>query len=84
MKNLNEYLFNEVKSNLSALYLKSDDDNTFTLNKLDKNGKPVKLSDKIELISDNEFGFFFVGKTEDLKKLSECISEETHLEEDCF
>ena len=81
MKSINEYL-NNSKIN-SALYLKSDSDNKFTLSQFDKDGKAISIKDVI-LISDNEAGIYFAGPTQELKKLQPLIKEETHLEENCF
>lgn len=82
MKNIVEYLNVDVKAD-SALYLKNDEDHTYTIHQYDKNNKPLKM-ENIVLMSDNEFGVFFAGPYEELKKLQTLIEEETHLEKDTF
>ena len=69
---------NESTENLSALYLKGEQD-TWTIDATSKfncNGVTVAW--------DPHAGIYFIGKENILKELQKAISEETIIEKDCI
>ena len=68
---------NENES-LSALYLKNEDADTWTIS--DK-GKNIKDIGGIEIAWDPHAGIYFIGQTNKLKMLQKAIKEETIIEE---
>jgi hypothetical protein len=69
---------NENKEALSALYLKNEEADTWTIS--DK-GKKIKDIGGIQIGWDPHSGIYFIGETSKLKMLQSAIQEETIIEE---
>ena len=72
---------NENKEALSALYLKNENADTWTIS--DK-GKKIKDIGGIKIGWDPYAGIYFIGETQKLKMLQSAIKEETIIEENCI
>jgi len=79
MKNIREKI-NENQS-LSALYLKNEDADTWTIS--DK-GKVIKDIGGIQIAWDPHSGIYFIGTYEKLQMLQKAIKEETIIEKDAI
>jgi len=79
MKTINNFI-NENQS-LSALYLKNEDDYTWTIS--DK-GKTIKDIGGIQISWDPHSGIYFIGTYEKLQMLQKAIKEETIIEKDAI
>lgn len=79
MKNIREKI-NENQS-LSALYLKNEDADTWTIS--DK-GKIIKDIGGIQIAWDPHSGIYFIGTYEKLQMLQKAIKEETIIEKDAI
>jgi len=77
MKTINNFI-NENQS-LSALYLKNEDADTWTIS--DK-GKVIKDIGGIQIAWDPHAGIYFIGTYEKLQMLQKAIKEETIIEKD--
>ena len=73
-------ILNESTS-LSALYLKNENADTWTIS--DK-GKKIKDIGGIKIGWDPHSGIYFIGETQKLKMLQSAIKEETIIEENCI
>jgi len=73
--------FNENQEALSALYLKNENADTWTIS--DK-GKKIKDIGGIKIGWDPYSGIYFIGETQKLKMLQSAIKEETIIEENCI
>lgn len=71
---------NENKS-LSALYLKNEDANTWTIS---NKRKDIKDIGGIEIAWDPYAGIYFIGQANKLKMFQKAIKEETIIEENAF
>ena len=79
MKNIREKI-NENQS-LSALYLKNEEADTWTIS--DK-GKTIKDIGGIQIGWDPHAGIYFIGTYDKLQMLQKAIKEETIIEKDAF
>ena len=79
MKNIREKI-NENQS-LSALYLKNEDADTWTIS---EKGKVIKDIGGIQIAWDPHSGIYFIGTYEKLQMLQKAIKEETIIEKDAI
>ena len=72
---------NESNEALSALYLKNEDEYTWTIS--DK-GRKIKDIGGVKIGWDPHSGIYFIGETAKLKMLQAAIKEQTIIEENCI